>query len=683
MTQYVPRNGAPAALYYKTDDQSVLPLVQEPVTVPIHLPLTFTFASRGDHEDAYLVAGDSAFAMYGNDVFDYDTSFATFNTPFAKLFNENANPQLMQRLVPDDAERATLRFYVEVVTENVDIWQRDEFGDVMYDANGKKISTGTLPGVRLIWRKSAFPVGFGHKLGAVYQGTLKNLDGSSSRIYPILDLPCAWYGKAGSNIGAYLSCPNAKSENPIDPQMITMLGSRVYTLRWGERATEADSPVYLRTTSGATSVDFSFKQKAFYKPLQQNFDYRQVVLKAYRNMNPGLGLVPTLGPVKDFYVYEANLKLVMGAVAQATGKPDLIANPYLTDVFSGMDPYGISYDGVIIDDGANGGEIMNEDHIHYMLGGSDGTTDAATFDMLVRREMEVFGEGKVNYLNMQRYPCKFLWDSGFSVETKKVMTRFMGVRPDTITMLTTHAYDQGINDLAAETSMSIALASYLRAFPESTRYGTPAIRGAVVGHSYYLNDTSWTERVPCIYTLAKFMSRYAGSGEGRFNATYRFDRGELAIVDDGYDINLTYKTPDAYANDWDYGLITIRSFDTNRFMFSAARSIYSNDRSVCAGLLTATVIADCEQVAGRVWAEMTGAQTLTEGQLEKMYEDKIIQKTTNKYDTVATITADAYHTEVDRANGYSCTVDIGLAGNKMHTVAKYTIRATTAQDATS
>lgn len=675
MSEYIPRNGSPQAVYYKTDDQSVLPLVPAPVLVPIHLPLTFSFASWGDHKEAYLVLGDSAMAMYGSDFFDLDSTFATFQTPFTKMFNEGANAQFVQRLVPEDAKVATLRFYAETVKQIVPIYQRSAGGELEIGDDGQYVKIGEREGIKLIWRKGKFPDDAGARRGKSYSGSLTNIDGTKSDVDPILDLPAACFGKRGSNIGAYISCPNTKSQIPVDPVVVEKLGARIYQLQYGQRASEDLSPSFIRTIGGGTSVQFSLKKGAYYRDMRQTFDYRQVVLKAFRNMNPSGGVVPTLGPVDDFYFYDAGVEKLQKLIAEASQNEELIANPWMVDIFTGLDIYGDPYDGLIVDNGLEGGEVLAEDHIHYLIDGADGTTDNATYDRMVREEMEVFGQGTVNYLNMQRYPFKFLWDSGFTTDTKKALCNFMGRRPDTLTVLSTHVAGRPANSEATESAMAVALAAFLRAHPESLRYGTAAMRGAVVGHSYLLNDPSWVERVPLTYSLAKFISRYAGSQEERFDATYRFDRGELAIIEDGHDINLTYKSPEAYANDWDYGLINVRSFDTWRFTFSAARTIHPNDRSVCAGLLTAIVIAHCEQMAGRIWIEMTGDQSMTEAQREKMMERKLLEKTTNKFDTVADVTGNAYHTEEDRSNGYSIHMDIVVAGNKVNTQHKYTIRA--------
>lgn len=671
----VPRNGSPMAVFYGTDDRSIPPLVLTPITKSIHLPLSFTFSGRGDHENAYMVAGDNLFSMYGRDVLDYDSKYATINTPFMKLFNELANPQMVQRLVADDATWATLRIYAEVYTAKVPVYERLASGEYKYDSQGKKIKTGDVDGVNIIWRVSPFAADAPFKNGKPYAGSKSNLDGSKSTIYPILDLPASFIGQGGSDFGFQLSCPNVKSSVRVDPSVSETMGARVYHIQFNERLTENDSGTPVQTRGGSTFVPVAFKKGAYYEPMRQHYDFRRVLVRSYRNMNPAPGLVPELGPIKDIHLYDANFETVLAAAAKAAG-PEYVANPYMVDIFSGLDVYGNPYNGLVIDSGANGGELFTEGHTHYLMGGSDGTMNAEVFDELVQREMLAFGKGKVNYLDMRKYPCSFIWDAGYTTDTKEALCNFMGRRPDTITILSTHVYNEGANNQATEDSMKVALASMLRAFPESVRYGTSAMRGAVVGHSMLLNDDSWGERVPLTYSLAKFMSRYAGAQIGKFRSEFRFDRGELAIVDDGYDFNLPYKTGEAYEGDWDAGLINIRTFDQYRYMFSAARTIYPHSASVLVGLLPATVIGDLERVCDDVWAETTGSQSLTEGQLEKLITDKINTKILGKYDNVANPVPRAFHTEEDRAGGNSISVEVTVPASTTHTINKYTIVAT-------
>lgn len=675
MATAILRNGAPQPVFYGTDDQSIPALVPEPVVSPIHLPLIFTFAERGDHKNAYVVSGDSLFSMYGSNVADLDSEYTTFNTPFLELFNSQANAVMVQRVLPVDAKQATLRVYAEVYTAKVPVYQRAADNSVVYNsATGKPVQTGTTNGKAIIWRVGEIKTPNPIRQGVIYNGSITGSDGVVSKIYPIMDLPASFFGKKGSDIGFRLSCPNAKSSTPLDTTISTAIGARILTMQFVERDEDTSSPTITRTLDGAASVSFSMKPGAYYRDMRMNLDVNKVLVSAFRNMNPDSGLPPDLGPISELYIYQSNLNQILTDAHTAIGGT-FGTDIHMVDIYTGLDTDGNPYNGLMVDDGSLGGEIFTEAHTHYLEGGSNGTMSNAIFDELVLTEMQAFGTGTVNYLDIAKYPCSYLWDSGFSTNTKKALCRFIGQRPDTNVVLSTHVFDKGQNDAQAENSMKVALVSYARAYPESQRYGTATCRAAVVGHSFHLNNSQYTDFVPASYSLAKMTARYAGAGIAKFNSAYRFDRGELAVIEEGYDINLTYKTPDGYSSDWEAGLINIRSFDQYRYFFPALQTVYNNDRSVLKGYLAAMVIGDLERIAHTVWREMSGASSLTNAEMIKMVNEKIIEKTEGRYDGVVDIVPNAYFTAQDLSNGYSITVDINLYGQVIKTVHKYTIVA--------
>lgn len=674
MANAILRNGAPQPVFYGTDDQSIAALVPEPVVSPIHLPLMFTFAERGDHKNAYVTLGDGLYNMYGSTVTELDNEYTTINTPFLQMFNEQANAVMVQRLIPDDATQASLRVFAEVYNAKVPVYQRNADNSLFYDDSGKPVKTGTTDGIGIVWRVGVISTANPIRQGVIYSGSITGSDGQVSKIYPIMDLPASFFGKKGSDIGFRLSCPNAKSSTPLDSAICTAIGSRILTMQFVERDADTTSPTITRTLDGAASVSFSMKPGAYYRDMRMNLDVNKVLVPAYRDMNPKSGLLPELGPVSDAYVYQNNLTTILTSANAAIGGT-FGTDIHMVDIYTGLDMEGNPYNGLMVDDGTLAGEVFTEAHTHYLVGGSDGTMNNDTFDALVRREMLAFGTGTVNYLDIAKYPCSHLWDAGFTTDTKKALCRFIGVRPDTNVTLTTHVYNHVQNDAQTENSMKVALVSFARAYPESQRYGTATCRAQVVGHSYQLNNSSYTDFVPASYSLAKMTARYAGASIAKFNSAYRFDRGELAVIEDGYNINLTYKTTDGYSSDWDAGLINIRSFDQYRYFFPALQTVYNNDRSVLKGYLAAIIVGDLERVAHTVWRELSGASSLTNAQMVKMVNEKIIEKTEGRYDGVVDIVPNAYFTAQDLSNGYSITIDINLYGQVIKTVHKYTIVA--------
>ena len=669
-------NGSPQGVLYGIDDQSVPPLVPSPVQTAIHIPMIFGYASKGPTNDAFLVSGDSLFSLYGKDVIDLKGPYATFNTPFLKMFNEAANTIMFQRIVGDDAKSASLRDYMEVIKTKVPNYLRNPDGSVQIDENGDMKTDGEIDGIKIVHRVGNFTEEHDFKNGAIVDGGNNNTDGTPSKVYPMWDMPAPWVGVRANTHGYRLSCLNKKTTTPVNPDMVSATKSRIFELQFVEQTEPGVSPTIIRGLSGQTAVTFSMKEEAYYAPLRLDLGLDDVVIPSYRNLQPEAGLMPEYGPVEAFYVYRENLEAVLNeikAVIDPTGT--LISDIYEIDFLTGLDLDGNPYNGLVVDNGELGGETFSAKHTHYLDGGSDGTLGNDMYDTLVRKEMDAFGEGTVNYFNVLKYPVTWLWDTGFTTDTKESLCNFMGRLKHTNVVLSTHVYNQPVNTQAIEDSMKIALSGFLRAHPESTKYGTGAVRGHVHGHSFKLNDSAYKEYVPASYALAKKTAIFAGAMDGKLKPEYKFTRGELAIVTEGSDVNLTYKPQTVYSSDWEQGLINIRSYDQHRFFYPALYSVYMNDRSILKGYFNAMIAADLELIALRVWAEMSGASDMTNEQIVKNINAKITEKVAGKYAGMVRIEPDAYFSPEDIANGYSVSININMYGNVPNTVHKYTIVA--------
>ena len=672
MSYAISSNAYPRTIFSGADDQSIVLRTPEPISKPIHFPHVFTFASRMVTDDAYMVLGDGMLKLYGSDLLDMHAEHATFNTPFIELFNKSANPMYVHCLSPDDAKRATLRVFAEVYKDNVPVYVFDEDGSVTYDANGKIVTSGTAEGYTVIWHTAAFEDDKPFKNGVVYAGTRVGVDGVKSKIYPIFDAECSFIGAKGNDIGIRMSMPNNKSNVILNGDIMNAIGSRLLSVQFVERDTDTRSPVITRTLGGSTSINVSLLKGAYYRPMRQVYDYRKLLLNSWRNLNPGRGLPPEIGPVRNFWFYQENYEEVANLLAGAVGSA-YSSEPYMLDILTGKDIAGNPYQGFVVDTGALGGEVFTEAHTHYLQGGSNGTMNNETFDLLVRREMNNFGNGSIDYLNMSKYPFKFFWDPGYTTDTKQALAKAIGRRPDTVVVLSTFVYNQGENTLETEDAMKIAISSFLRAYPDSAKFATSAYRGWTVGHSFYLNDSAYTELVPVSYALARMVSLYGGSN--KFKPAYRFDRGELAIITDGYGINLTSKTPSKYASDWDAGLINVRSFDQYQYSFPATKTTYTNDTSILTGILNSIIFADLNQICNDVWNECSGNQRLDNDELVDLINSKIIAKTEGRYDEVSDIVPAAYFTEEDLKLGYSVHIRVHVYGEVQDTVGEVEIVA--------
>lgn len=662
---FIPRNGAPLNNKQGWQDNSVPELVRTPTGDPIHKPLIFTFASRGVDDEAFPLSGDNALSLLGRDLFDLRGDYATFNTPFQAMFNANGNECMYQRLVPDDAKVAAIRLVADVLETKVPSYERVN-GIIQYETNGKPKKKADIDGLKVVFRLQVVGDVSTLKKGVVTEGTMTDgTNQTKSKLYPIFDIKGPYAGADVNGFGFKLVPLNEKSSPSIASAYQTNVGGRMYALQWFETLAGVTSPVIWKTLKGLSSINVSFKPDAYYQPMATQLDFEVVVPDAYRQTMPDIGGLPDYGPFEEFYIYRENLETVL-KLAQSkiqNVKPE-ITDPYMVDIFGGLDLTGQMYDGLQVSPSDEVGKVVfSASNIHYLQGGSDGTMGNDNYDKLVRREMSQFPDGgKVRYDNELKYSLGCFWDSGFSMDTKKMLTNFIGRSRNTFLTLCTHVYNQDRNDLQTEENVKTTLIEMITSVPESSYYGTPSCRGMITGQSAFIRNSSYKKPVPMCYSIANFFSKYLGSGEGRAKPAYRFSRGEETIIEDLYDLSMPWKGNEVYASDWDVSLVTARSRDYYRLFIPAIQSIYSEERSVLNNALFNFILTYVYRVSDQVWADMSGESRMTDDERAKMIENKITERLEGRLDNIADITPSAYMTADDKANGYSITLDIKAEG---------------------
>jgi len=675
MSTFIARNGAPLNDKQGWQDNSVAELVRSPTGDPIHKPLTFTFAQRGVENEAFPVVGDNALSIFGRNLFDLRGDYVTFNTPFMAMFNANANEQMMQRVCADDAALATHRLVADVLETDTPKYVRDANGNIEYDATGKPKVDSQISGVQIVFRVVEINETTGlFGAGKVIDGSLEGAGGVKSKLYPIHDIKAPYRGKDANGFGYRLIPLNAKSSPQLSASYQSAVGGRVYSLQWFEKLQGVTSPVIWKTTGGLNSINFSFKPDAYYLPMKVDLDFDNIVKDSYRNTLPDYGNLPDYGPFEEWYVYRENLEAVLTlAQSKIVNGPN---DPYLVDIFGGVDLNGQLYDGLVVNPATVTGKVsFNGSSVLYLSGGSDGTMGDDKYDELVRREMSLFPDGGlVRYDNELKYSLGCFWDSGFSFDTKEALRNLIAGSRNTFLALCTYVYNEGRNDSQTEEAAKIALNELITAIPESDYYGTPAARGMIAGQTGLLRNSSWKKPVPMLYSLASFFSKYMGSDEGTCKPEYRFNRGSKTIIEDLADLSEPWKGNEQYANDWDTNLITARSYDYYRLFIPAIQSIYSEDRSVLNNAVFNFIMTYVYRVSDRVWADTTGEDRMTREEIAKDIENNIIERLAGKLDGIADITPSAYFTAEDIANGFSVHLDLNAFGGVLLTQFKTTIR---------
>lgn len=478
-------------------DESIrVPLLEE-IVLPAHLPFTPLFTEKGDGLP-HLVRSGSARLMYGDKTFDTLSKYFTHQTLYANLFMGNGNPTMMMRLIPEDAKTALFRLYVEAITTVIPEYERDSNGQVKYRYNElnerEPIVVGEITGTRLVFHVNLNPGGGNvplsareFKNGAVIEdyrdgselgtnglplGQVGN-DFTSSTLYPIFDFRVSSPGEHGLNKAIRFGLPTTRSSSPLD--LSTLYSTKSYIGRIGVARRSDDLAWWngVENNYGLEMMDFSFKPGARTDRTKDQLNLEPIWTKAFEQVD--LNTPTVLPEFDDVYVYQDSIETLLTRIITGTEGNDAemdynsdreLAGGYpvngtdalfLLNFLGGYDENGTRYytfetdtssvyGGVSLGDGSTFAASGGDDGLTVK---SDGTPDEAAnyqlYDEMVRNLMDEFKDSIL--MNRLKYPFSAVWDSGFSLQTKKSLVQPIAHRKDVATILATHSiydYTQGI-----------------------------------------------------------------------------------------------------------------------------------------------------------------------------------------------------------------------------------------------
>lgn len=676
-------NAYPRARLLGIDDQSKGTFPVLPEQVPTHLPHIFLFTEKGPLEPQ-IVVGDTLMGVYGFKTVDFRGKYANHQTVLATTVNANGNSLLVQRLRPEDApDPASLCLSIEIVADKVPVYERNSDGSITRDAHGEKISTGDyIDGYRARWVSTHHDdtqIGQRSKVA----GVLVSEEGESSQRLPIWDQQISDFGEHGNNKGLRLWAPTARSADPADVNQIENVGAFIFHAQMIERPDNKSRPNIVKTKLGSTSTSFSFKPGAIDPATDRNMDVEQIYLDTWRNLDTSPAMYGNFNQMK---IYHDNLIELLKTIyaSEKEHQPDWEDKTeeevlHLINFLTGVDYNGNEYHTFVVDGIEKGGLEFTPHTNHYAKGGGDGTMDSDMFDKLVKNQCQNYGDLEYDFLNMGHYPQSFIWDSGFSLETKKALLVPIGKRKDIITILGTQVAGARQNTIEEELSMAIALRTYARLFPESAVYGTHVCRAAIVGHSGKLINHPWTGVLPLTIDLADKVSKFMGAGNGRWKEDQGFDDGEngrnVVTMFKTSTINHRWKPEAAYEADWDNAMIGIRSKNRTAVFYPGFQTVYDDQTSTLNSLINVCGFVELEKIAYRVWSMLASNAKLTNEQFIERSDALIAAEAQGKFDDRFIIVPKTEFTSFDQGRGFSWTTNINAYANNEKLVGTYTITA--------
>lgn len=674
------KNSTPRAIFTGFKEGLTTDPVTAPEITPIHLPYVFIQGGRGK-EDTLLLTGDALSTVYGEDMLNYRSKYASPATLIARQAASTGSAIFTKRLVAPDATAARIRIGVEVVADKLVVYQRNADGSFMKDTDGNKIPDGdkTVDGVKMRWivnhdKDAVAPNAFGKD--EVVIGQMTAADGTQSNYYPILDGMVSWRGAEGDNIGLRLEAPTALSSNPTRTDIIERIGAFLYRIQFVERKSSRTAPTVIRTISGMEQETFALQEGVIQPDDETDLSFGKVVVDAYEYNETGN--TPIFAPMDQMHLYQKNIDEVVKMLYASESKvnKDLLTDVEFVEgqmnIFTGVDYNGIPYQTIEVLDADQGGVIFDGTSTFYAIDGSDGDVNWDTFDALAKQQFESFGRMGEDLEDMAFYPFSIVYDIGYKVDTKKAMANVLSLRPDVMIIASTHTWKGVELNVDEESSMGAMLRNYYRLHPESVLYNTPACRAAVFMQYGESIEAPSLGKVPLTLEVANKLATYMGASDGVIRGT-RIDNNPGNVVTTMRKINKTYRNATVRDRDWENGLNYVQTYNRNSNFFPAWGTIYNNDRSVWRSLINVIIGCDLTRVCYRLWAETTGTTGMDETLFLKLMGERFLEYTTGRYNDHVTVKGRFYLDKEDGYNGFSYHGDISLIGDPGMTVGTFTI----------
>jgi hypothetical protein len=673
-------NAAPMVIQYGTQDLSTRQLPREPEQIPQHLPKFYLYAQKGP-TTPQLVVGAERITMFGQDTFDLRSKYANHATVYANLINAEGNSCMIERIIPEDAgPQANLALWMDVLPTKVDLYERNPSdGSIKLNALGNPIVTGQADGYKIKWVTSFHDSlddlnsGFG-KL-TVQPGDQYDADtDTQSQRYPILEIKSANIGDYGNLCGFRMWAPTLKNTTAIPTRMMATNRAYPFFVSMLRRPDANSTPRVVETVFAEQATMFTLKQNVIDPSTDKQLYIGNVFIDSYRNITD-MRYAPIYGDFSDLIVYQGNIDHLVEQFHAAEipfidSWSDFNSSPddkYLFNIFSGQSSNGVEYHSFQFVDDAN--SVRISEFSNFMAkGGSDGTMNDDLFAHLVGNKLEEYLDQNSELQEPAVNVESIFYDSGFPLETKYKIANFIGLRKDTFVVMSTHDVNDRVKTASEEHSIAVALRTRLQMFPESDYFGTPVMRGMIVGRSARLRNSQYPKHLPLSAEIAIKSARYMGSGQGRWKNGYHFDGAPGHIIDNMYDINITWVPASVRNRAWDVGLNWVQAYDRRSYFFPALKTVYSDDTSVLNSYFTAMAICELNKVAQSAWREFSGTSNLTNAQLAERVNNFVIRRTTGRFDERFKIVPETFFTDLDLLRGYSWSLRVSIFAPNLKTL---------------
>ena len=667
-----------------TRDLSTRQVPQTPLDIPQHLPKLYLFAEKGPMGPTYVDFDRMSLTqLYGDDTFDHNKKYYTHQSVFVQAIASAGNNCVIHRLAaPDAKDTANVALYLDVLPTQVPLYVKNSDGSLDLDNSGNPIvqtdNNGdpmTVSGYKVAWVLDHTVANLGeYQRGLLTQRNGVQVDGSvQSTQYPIFEFHADSPGEAGNKLAVKLY-PSLQTDI-VYFQSNVLNDSKQYPYYFSlvkvvDTITGKTNPVL--NSFGAQYSRFVSKENGLDPASGAVIDLKKIVTDQFidlpEHLRSGIG---------GLYVYNNNLNTVLQMFYDAEKNisdihRDSVVNNtenniHALNVMSFTSSNGSPYQTIKLVDIPNSTRLTKNTNL-FLAGSSDGTINETLLDSLVLADMDNYNNSLHEYNDLVLHPESIVYDSGFGIATKRSLAKFISRRKDTFVTWSTYAHNAPSTQLADQYSVGVALKTMAELYPESATFGTPVMRGIIVGGSGYLVTSLYNKRVPLTYEVAYKAARYMGAKNGAWKNGFAFDRAPLSIVTQIKNIDVTWVPTSTRNVLWAAGVNFVLNYKVRTQFFPALQTVYENDTSVLNSFFTAVAVAYLNKVAHAAWREFSGSISLTNAQLEEQVNNFVAAQVKDKFDNKFVIVPAATVTELDNIRGYSWTLPIKIYANNMRTV---------------
>jgi hypothetical protein len=695
-------NGAPLTIMLGDQDLSEVTVTPVPEQIPQHLPLICLYAQQGPLTTE-LVSGADLTNMYGTDTFDPRKAWANHATVLASTVNAAGNAIQVARMQPADAAPpATLRLSLDVLAAQIPQYQRNTDGSFKTDGSGNPVpvvgDSTTAAGFVAQWVIEQITYTTVDEVTTNDFGSAEITAGdltyagsvTPSQRYPIMDLQVPSFGAYGNNNGLRLWAPTTQSSTAINQNYLE--DDLVYPFRIAcvQKSTTTGTAIIAPTLTGAQYLDFTFKPNVIDLDTDAQISLNDIFIPAWQDLNDPSGIADQFGPFGQLSIYNENIALLVAEFYAAefalnsqlstfTDFTGAAGEDWLFNFVSGTSSQGAPYSSFIIQTSGPNVAYLSQASNLYAAGGTDGTMNDTLFAGLVSDFIGIYADPTNPVMDMVSSPESIFWDTGFPLTTKQALAQFISQRKDTFVALSTFSTLSPVLTASEESSMAVALKSYLQQFPESDYFGTPTMRGMIVPGSGTLTGSLYSgpvsSNLPLTIELASKSATYMGAGNGKWKSGNAFDMTPGSEINLFSNINVTFWPNTVRNTDWTNGMVGVEMYQRRKAYFPALKTIYDNDTSVLNSFFNAVAICYLEKIGDMARRTYSGVSSMTNGQLITAVNKYVTNAVNGIFDNRFTIIPITSITAGDAQRGYSWTLVIQIYAPNMKTVATLSIQS--------